>query len=95
LSLRPIGAKRWRETVNRIEAGMTQIPEADVRRQLAKAPGVSHLELLIVAGEITEEEVAGAVGRVERDQDPAHEALIERVRACRSPSASARGLTAS
>jgi transcriptional regulator with XRE-family HTH domain len=72
-----------RETVNRIERGLTQNPEADVRRRLAKALGVSHLDLLVAAGEITEDEIAkaGASGVVERDPHDRREQLIERLRA--------------
>ncbi len=44
-------------TVNRIERGVTKLPEAGVRRRLAEALGVRHVDLLIAAGELTEEEV--------------------------------------
>lgn len=46
-----------RTTVNRIESGVTKLPEADVRRKLAKALGVRHVDLLIAAGELAEDEV--------------------------------------
>jgi len=46
-------------------------PQAERRRQLARALGVTHLDLLIAAGELTEGEVvaAGMVGVVEEDPD--------------------------
>jgi transcriptional regulator with XRE-family HTH domain len=71
-----------RETVNRIENDKTQLPFADTRRRLAKALGVSHLQLLIAAGEITEQEIAatGAVGVIERDPNDRRERLIQRIR---------------
>ena len=58
-----------RTTVNRIETGTTQLPSPDVRRRLAIALGVSHLDLLIASGEITEEEIAplGVQGVIEPD----------------------------
>lgn len=45
-----------RTTVNRIETGTTKLPEANVRRLIAKGLGVSHLDLLVAAGELSEEE---------------------------------------
>lgn len=60
-----------RTTVNRIEQGTTKLPEADIRRKLAKALGVRHVDILVAAGELTEEEVlplgdafSGAVRRL-------------------------------
>lgn len=44
-------------TMNRIERGVTKLPEAGIRRPLAKALGVRHVDLLIAAGELTEDEV--------------------------------------
>jgi transcriptional regulator with XRE-family HTH domain len=49
-----------RTTVNRIETGTTKLPEADVRRKLAKALGVRHVDLLIAAGELAANEVEPA-----------------------------------
>ena len=56
-------------TVNRIERGVTKLPSADVRRRLARVLGVSHLDLLVAAGEITPEEInqAGATPVIEHD----------------------------
>lgn len=45
-----------KQTVNRLETGTTKLPGALIRRQLADALGVQHLDLLIAAGEITVEE---------------------------------------
>jgi transcriptional regulator with XRE-family HTH domain len=57
-----------RARVSQIEGGAVTLPGADHRRRLAQALGVSHLDLLVAAGEITEDEIgqAGAVGVVER-----------------------------
>lgn len=46
-----------RTTVNRIEKGVTKLPSALVRRQIANALGVRHVDLLIAAGELAENEV--------------------------------------
>ena len=51
--------------VAQIEAGTVKLPGADHRRGLAKALRVSHLDLLIAAGEITPEELGSAAGVVE------------------------------
>jgi transcriptional regulator with XRE-family HTH domain len=59
--------------LSQVESGRIGFPGADIRRRLAKALGVTHLELLIAAGELLEEEVAtaGVVGVVEADpNDP-------------------------
>jgi len=67
-----------------IERGKTKLPNADIRRRLAMVLGVSHLDLLVAAGEITERELASAdaVGVVElAPDDPRRDlkALIDRV----------------
>lgn len=49
-------AKLERTTVNRIETGTTKFPSAAVRRSLAAALGVSHLELVVASGELSPEE---------------------------------------
>lgn len=48
-----------KQTVNRLETGTTKLPGALIRRQLAEALGVRHVDMLIAAGEITADEVAG------------------------------------
>jgi len=57
--------------IAQIEGGAVTLPGAVHRRGLATALGVSHLDLLIAAGELTEDEVvaAGMVGVVEEDPD--------------------------
>lgn len=45
-----------RTTVNRIETGTTKFPSAAVRRALASALGVSHIELVVAAGELSPSE---------------------------------------
>lgn len=68
-----------RTTVNRIETGTTQLPSPDIRRKLAAVLGVSHLDLLIAAGEITEAEIAplGVTGAVA--PDPVRARLVDRL----------------
>jgi transcriptional regulator with XRE-family HTH domain len=46
-----------RTTVNRVEQGTTKLPEADVRRKLAGALGVRHVDLLVAAGELSPNEI--------------------------------------
>lgn len=63
-----------------IERGKTKLPNADLRRKLAAALGVAHLDLLIAAGEITDDEIAksGVTGTVE--SSPEVEDLISWIR---------------
>lgn len=63
-----------------IESGRIKLPSTDIRRRLAAALGVSHLDLLVAAGEITEQELGTTVGLVEVAPDDPREAFIERVR---------------
>lgn len=68
-----------------LEAGKIALPAPDIRRRLAAALGVSHLDLLVAAGEITEDEIkkAGAEGVVEEDPDPLRAQLVDVVRQVR------------
>lgn len=62
--------------MSQIEQGRITWPNADIRRRLARALGVSHLDMLVAAGELSAEEVAyaGATGVVEeRPDDPGAE----------------------
>lgn len=52
-----------RAYISQIESGRVALPSADLRRRLAAALGVSHLDLLVASGEITEEEIS-AVGKI-------------------------------
>ena len=72
-----------RARIAQIEGGRVTLPGAEHRRRIATALGVSHLELLIAAGEITEAEVtqAGAVGVIEHDPDDPTDDLVQMVRA--------------
>lgn len=67
--------------LSQIEQGKISFPNADIRRRVATALGVSHLELLIAAGEITEDEItrAGAVSTVQ--DGPIESELIAAIRA--------------
>lgn len=66
--------------IAQIEVGKVTLPGANVRRDLAAALGVSHLDLLIAAGEITLEEIraTGVQGVVE--DDPRLTLVVERLR---------------
>jgi len=57
--------------MSQIVKGRITWPIAETRRRLATTLGVSHLDIVIAAGEITEDEVvaAGMVGVVEEDPD--------------------------
>jgi len=68
--------------INALLKGKVLLPGADKRRRLAKVLGVSHLDLLIIAGEITEGEARGAGANpiIERDPNARRERLIQRIR---------------
>ena len=68
-----------RAHLSEIERGKIALPNADIRRRLAKALGVSHLDLLVAAGEITRAELGSVEGRVEVDPDDPRQALAARV----------------
>ena len=72
-------AKLTPQDINRFFSGGTKLPTADKRRALAKALGVSHLDLLVAAGEITEEELreAGVEGVVTRSPNDPRAQLVE------------------
>jgi transcriptional regulator with XRE-family HTH domain len=65
-----------------LEANKIGMPGADTRRRIAKALGVSHVDLLIAAGELRTDEVATG-GVVEVDPNDPRELLAERVRRMR------------
>lgn len=72
-----------RGTLSQIELGTIKLPNPELRRQIARLLGVSHLELLIAAGEIREDELAsGQTGIAERTPDDprtAIHALVDQV----------------
>lgn len=82
-----------RTTVNRLETGTTQLPSPDIRRRLAVALGVSHLDLLVAAGEITSAEIGDKAGVVDRPEDDPVEQLVERIRALPRSEAVLQGLS--
>ncbi len=45
--------------LSKLEVGDVALPNADIRRRLARALGIAHVELLIAAGEVTPQEVWG------------------------------------
>lgn len=51
-----------RAHLSQIESGKIALPNADLRRKLAKAMGVSHLDILVAAGELEPEEAVSAGG---------------------------------
>ena len=61
--------------LNQIERGKIALPNADLRRRLAKGLGISHIELLVAAGELESKEVeaAGVQGVVDR---PSYDELM-------------------
>lgn len=72
-----------RAQIAQIEGGRVALPGADPRRRLAKALGVSHLDMLIAAGEITEDEIQplGVQGVAHPDPElAAVVAAIQRIR---------------
>lgn len=72
-----------RDLVAQIESGKSKLPQPENRRKLAKALGVTHLQMLIEAGEITQAELGTVAGLVEQDPtDPRLElvALLRRIR---------------
>lgn len=46
-----------RAHLNQIETGKISLPNADLRRKIAAALGVTHAELLVAAGELTRDEL--------------------------------------
>lgn len=63
-----------------IERGNIALPSADVRRRLARALGVHHLDLLVAAGELEAEEISPVVGELTRDDDGEAAHLISLLR---------------
>ena len=49
-----------RAHLSQIESGKIALPNADLRRKLASALGVSHVDILVAAGELEPEEVEAA-----------------------------------
>lgn len=49
-----------RAHLSQIESGKIELPNVDLRRRLAAALDVSHLDLLVVAGELDADEVGRA-----------------------------------
>lgn len=45
--------------LNQIEGGKIALPNADLRRKLARALGVRHVDILVAAGELAEDEAEG------------------------------------
>lgn len=72
-----------RETINRLENNKTALPFADTRRRLANALGVSHIDLLIAAGELNPDEVRVAGVELVVPPDPIAEAMIAKLRRIR------------
>lgn len=81
-----------RAHLSEIERGKIALPNAVIRRNLAGALGVSHLDLLVAAGEITQEELGTVAGIVERNPDDPREQLIQAIRQTPMPDHYAVGL---
>lgn len=69
-----------RTLINRLESGTTKLPAADKRRAIAKGLGVSHIDILVAAGELAQDEVvqAGVQGVVEPGPKANLQAEIDR-----------------
>lgn len=65
-------------TLNKIEKGTTNWPSADVRRRLAKALCVRHVDVIVATGELAPEEISSVAARWPTD-DPALIKLLEYV----------------
>ena len=70
--------------LSQLETGKITWPNADVRRRIASWLGVSHLEVILLTGELTPDEIttAGMQGVTEADPNdarPALYALIDQV----------------
>lgn len=62
-----------------VERERIKLPNADIRRRLAKALGVSHLDLLIEAGEITREEIEPLRVQGTVTEDPVRAELLDKL----------------
>lgn len=60
--------------VSQIESGKISFPNADLRRRLAVALGVRHIDLIVAAGELTDAEVPGP-SRIASQRDPGVETI--------------------
>jgi transcriptional regulator with XRE-family HTH domain len=56
--------------ISQIESGKPAVPNAGLRRRLATALGVRHIDLLVAAGELTDDEVP-STSRPASDEPPA------------------------
>lgn len=65
--------------VSEIERGKIGLPGPEVRRQLAKALGVTHLDLLIAAGEIRPDEIEEANKQGVTTLDPELQELFSEI----------------
>lgn len=61
--------------LSQIEVGKIALPNAEIRRRLAAALGVSHVDLLVAAGELLPEEIAAAQVEGIVRQAPGSEAI--------------------
>lgn len=46
--------------LSRVELGAIKLPSVEVRREIARVLNIRHLDLLVKAGELSNEEIAGA-----------------------------------
>ena len=69
-----------------IESGKIGLPNADIRRKLAEALGVTHLDLLVAAGELTAGEARALGGGLTgQDADPRKERIYALLRTAAIP----------
>ena len=72
-----------RSHMGQIESGKIGLPNAEIRRRLAAALGVSHLDLLVAAGEISQAELGTVAGIVEQDPTDPRLELVQLVKQIR------------
>lgn len=61
--------------------GRVTLPQIDARRRLAKELGISHVELLVVVGELSEAELQESGLQGVEPESPAEQAILREVRA--------------
>lgn len=73
-------AKMTRSHLAVLESGKVNLPNADLRRRIAQALGVSHLDVLVACGEIRPDEIEPLQIQGVQPNDPVMDQLIEKLR---------------
>jgi transcriptional regulator with XRE-family HTH domain len=69
-----------RSYMSQIESGRVAFPNADLRRRIAKALGKSHIEIMVAAGELRDDEVKAAGVDSSTPDGPLESELIALIR---------------